>query len=715
MAQALGNFMQNIPLISYTDKLSGRPGDTIEFKVSSASDKDYSAKLFRSISADPNPAGAGIVEEDASAYFPPTQFRSREQLFQAGSYAVSKSEISVKPTQYVIFSAFVFLTKTSEHKQTILCVDDADLHIDTSGALALSWENKTSTTNTTLQLRSWYKITAKLEANGEIQLSQTSMGNSFAQPHSSTISNLGLGPNITTITGRPSIAARLSGNAVSQYFNGKIEAPSIVVDDRIIAAWDFSQNISTTKVHADVGPNLELINYPARAITGSQWDGSEMNWRHKPEHYGAIHFHDDDIYDFNWDTDFAYTIPDDMPSGIYVMRFESDMGADAIPFFVCAPKGKPSAKLCVLVSTFTYTIYGNHARPDYQPEWQDRISEWEAYPNNPAEYPQYGLSTYNYHSDGSGICHASHRRPLLNLRPGFLTFGTTPCSGLRHFQADSHLISWLHAMDIEYDIVTDMELHRDGISSIEGYAAVTTATHPEYHTEETLNALRDYRNKGGALNYLGGNGFYWRIAAHEENDSMLEIRRAEDGIRAWAAEPGEYYNAFDGSYGGLWRRNARAPQELVGIGFAAQGEFQGSPYQRVNKDPEMDWVFDGVTDDVIGDFGFSGQGAAGFELDRCDARLGTPENVKILARSITRDGSFMLVPEEQLTHLTNLSGGPEEDVLHADMIYFDVPGGGSVFATGSITFCGSLPWNNFNNNISRILSNVFNKSLNAGN
>lgn len=31
---------------------------------------------------------------------------------------------------------------------------------------------------------------------------------------------------------------------------------------------------------------------------------------------------------------------------------------------------------------------------------------------------------------------------------------------------------------------------------------------------------------------------------------------------------------------------------------------------------------------------------------------------------------------------------------------------GFVFSTGSITFCGSLPWNNFNNNIATMLENV---------
>ena len=75
--------------------------------------------------------------------------------------------------------------------------------------------------------------------------------------------------------------------------------------------------------------------------------------------------------------------------------------------------------------------------PDYDPSWKYRVKDWSAYPHSPSEFRDYGLSTYNYHSDGSGICHASTNRPLFNLKPGYLTFGNSNCSGLRHFQADS--------------------------------------------------------------------------------------------------------------------------------------------------------------------------------------------------------------------------------------------------------------------------------------
>ncbi|MGA0913011.1 MAG: N,N-dimethylformamidase beta subunit family domain-containing protein [Candidatus Puniceispirillaceae bacterium] len=492
-------------------------------------------------------------------------------------------------------------------------------------------------------------------------------------------------------------------------FNGKIEAPEILVDGTLIAKWDFAQSISSLSVKAHTGPDLLLKNAPTRGVTGHKWDATEFCWRHNPDHYAAILFHDDDIYDFGWDRDFDFVVPDDMPSGIYIMRIEAEGHYDAMPFFVCPPIGERRADLCVLVSTFTYTIYGNHARPDFAPSWLEKISAWNAYPNNPSEYRHYGLSTYNNHTDGSGICHASHKRVLFNLRPGYLTFGEATCSGLRHFQADSHLIAWLHNQEIAYDIITDDELDRDGAAAISGYKAVLTGSHPEYHTSATLDALRDYRDDGGGLIYLGGNGFYWRIVRHSEDPALLEIRRSEDGLRAWASEPGEYYNAFDGSYGGLWRRNGRPPQKLVGIGFTAQGNFVGMPYKRVCYDKNMDWVFDGINDDLLGDFGFSGHGAAGFELDRCDRKLDEGEDITILAQSFDENNRFILVPEEMLTHLTNLSGGPEADVKRADMVYFKTASGGQVFAVGSITFCGSLPWNNYENNISTLLRNVVRK------
>jgi len=66
----------------------------------------------------------------------------------------------------------------------------------------------------------------------------------------------------------------------------------------------------------------------------------------------------------------------------------------------------------------------------------------------------------------------------------------------------------------------------------------------------------------------------------------------------------------------------------------------------------------------------------------------------------------VLVPEEILTHRANWPGQATQDLIRADMTYFELPGGGSVFSVGAITFCGSLLCNGADNNISKLLENV---------
>ena len=102
-----------------------------------------------------------------------------------------------------------------------------------------------------------------------------------------------------------------------------------------------------------------------------------------------------------------------------------------------------------------------------------------------------------------------------------------------------------------------------------------------------------------------------------------------------------------------------------------------------------------------------GGGAAGFELDRVDMRLGTPPHTLVLATSEAhKPENFAVVHEERLLRLTTVPGVPLEELIRADMVYFETPNGGAVFSVGSITFCGSLAHNQYDNNISRIVNNV---------
>ena len=67
-----------------------------------------------------------------------------------------------------------------------------------------------------------------------------------------------------------------------------------------------------------------------------------------------------------------------------------------------------------------------------------------------------------------------------------------------------------------------------------------------------------------------------------------------------------------------------------------------------------DWVFDCIEDEIIGDCGINGNGAAGCEPNRVDPKLEPSHKITNFTQPFAIYDHFILVPEEQLTHLTNL-------------------------------------------------------------
>ena len=128
--------------------------------------------------------------------------------------------------------------------------------------------------------------------------------------------------------------------------------------------------------------------------------------------------------------------------------------------------------------------------------------------------------------------------------------------------------------------------------------------------------------------------------------------------------------------------------------------------------PEVQFIFEGVDDEKIGDFGLIGGGAAGLEIDRSDLELGTPPNAYILAQSENHTNTYLIVPEEFLETAPGL--GAEENVCaRADIVFFTMPKDGAVFSVGSIAWAGSLSHRNYQNNVSRITGNVLRRFLSS--
>lgn len=719
-----------LPITGYLDRVSARPGEAIAAQISAQGGGTYKADIVRIVSADPNPDGPGLIYEPQDFGLAPS-YPARNQDIDLGSYALVPPDPCFTAAQ-TLFSVNAQPWLLGEGTGVIASALASDgygwqLGMDGQGGLGFTYAPADSAPCQlhlagALRRKTWTRIWAGYDAStGTLILGCQDLVGGKARTASMSAPLQPLPKSVPLI-----LAARKTGHLSCNHFNGRLEDPAFFdglnwahgVPPRpgsaphgaVLAWWDFSIGIETQSI-IDKGPrgmSGRLVNIPYRGMRGSRWSGDEMNWRNAPHEYAAIHFHEDDLHDCGWDTDFSLTVPDNTPSGVYGVRLRKDGAQDILPFYVLPAKGAPRNKVCFLASTFTHQAYANHARGNCDAEMRARISAWGASPYNPDDYPIYGRSTYNFHPDGTGFSISSRLRPTLTIRPGFLTFTDAAGSGLRHFSADTHLLYWLEQRGIGFDIITDEDLDDEGAGLIDGYNAILTGSHPEYHTAGMLENLQAYTDNGGKLVYLGGNGFYWKITRIANLPGVIELRRAEGGIRAWSPLAGESHHQLDGGYGGLWRRNGRPPQQLVGVGFSAQGLFESSYYRRTRDSfsPEVEWIFDGVTEEKLGDYGLSGGGAAGFELDRADPELGTPPGTIILAVSENHSESFVAVPEELLSHIHTETGEDPADLIRAEIIYCAKPKGGALFSVGSICFCGSLNHNNGDNGVSRMVENV---------
>ncbi len=734
-----------LKLVGYSDRLSVAPGEEIGFKVSADGPESYEAEIVRLIHGDANPDGPGFkansMVADANGTYP-----GRKQEIHAGSYILVPDDPALALESFTI-AAMVWPTRPGKGRQTVLArCGDGDggfaIGLDEAGCLALHIDDgqggsELLASGKPMLNRQWYLAAAAFDAEtGVASLLQRPLIRYALTEDGAEVSGIiAIRPGRTgaplTIGAeiRPDGEGRL---ATVRPYNGKIDSPMLF--DRalsleemkdlygpsasrngVVADWDFSRDMRTTRV-LDAGSNGlhgACINLPARAMKGWNWTGEEMNWCRAPEQYGAIHFHDDDLYDAGWQTDFTWSVPDGTPSGVYCAHIRTADGTheDYMPFAVRPPPGKATADIAFLMPTASYLAYANdHNSVDSAASEMviGRLTQLQPGDLFIDEHREYGLACYDTHSDGSGVCYSSRHRPILNMRPKYASWLGGAGSGLWQFNADTHLIDWLEQQGVAYDVITDEDLHAEGADLLRPYRAILTGTHPEYHSTPMWDAMRTYLDEGGRLMYLGANGWYWRIAWHDQLSGVMEVRRAEDGIRTWEAEPGEYHHSFTGEFGGLWRRIGRPPNVVTGTGFTAQGFDLSSYYVRQpdSHDPRAAFIFEGVgAEERIGDFGLVGGGAAGLELDRVEPRLGTPPNTLVLASSEGHTDLYLLVNEEFTVTTPDITGSQHPNV-RADLTFFETPAGGAVFSVSSIAWCGSLSHNGYDNNVSRITGNV---------
>jgi N,N-dimethylformamidase len=459
------------------------------------------------------------------------------------------------------------------------------------------------------------------------------------------------------------------------------------------SAWRFPTRgpIAVVPSQDGVGPSLLVRNDPTFACTSARWDGSVHDPRLASDQYDAVHLHEDDLGGFDWPATHEVDIPDDAASGVYAFILATPSGTEQVPFFV-RPRA-PRAAIAFLVPTLTYAAYADEALPSERFTWvcDDRAHRF-AQANKL-------LSLYDVHADGSGVSLKNLRHPKATLRDDY----RYPLSGSPHLlSVDLDLLNFCHANDIAFDLLTDNDLHAEGAATLSTYAGLFTGSHPEYWTTAMQDALQHWLMQGGNLAYLGGNGFMWVTGL---DGDRVEVRRGQTlAARTWDGLPGEAVMGLTGEIGGLWRERGRSEFSLVGTGMTLMGFGPARAYEICASPEAADWawIVKGVAPGPIGSTGRVLGGAAGYEVDRTDARLGTPAGTVVLARALG------FGPEYETDGNDYFPGGAAErqQSRRADMAVRRHDGGGFVFSVGSVAWCGALPVNGELNAVGTLTANV---------
>jgi N,N-dimethylformamidase len=717
-------------ILGYTSQLSVAPGDEQVVMVSCRSPQ-FSAELVR-IEGPDTDFGDAPWFRTVPLGIPAQTLPGQLQQTTPGSYArVAHLPVGDDPPG-VTLHCWVAPTLPGDGRvQTLACQHasggDAgvQLVLDPTGRPSLRvWSpgrEDVATLAAPLTAGEWYSIAAVVDLRRGVMLLWQRDDNA-AEP---TIVQQPITAALPELSGAFTLAAQLDGGSPYDFYDGKLGMPSVHSrplelteldtlttgrgpDDALVAVWDFAACIFGSELIEVSGHKRhgELVNLPTLGVTGPTWTGEHLDPRSAPEQYSAAHFHSDDLIDAEWEPSARLSVPEDLPSGLYGVHLGCDSGQDIVPFWVRRAKTTQPAGVLFLAPTFTYLAYANdrqHVTADFGPVKRSvDFGEADAWLH---EHDELGASLYDVHRDGSGFCYSSRLRPILNMRPGYVSWLT---GYPRHFSSDLAILGWLGRQDVAYDVATDGDLHTDGSSLLDGQHVVVTGTHPEYYTGPMRDALAEYLQQGGRLMYLGGNGFYWVTGVNAARPHVIEVRRGHSGTRTWESKPGESHLAGTGEPGGLWRHRGQSPNQLVGIGFAAMGWGPGCGYRVADGIPARirETVFDGLEPGtVFGDYGWLG-GAAGDEVDRADQAHGTPPETVVLASSVGLDDRYQPVVEEQLSIVPSLGGTTNPDV-RSDVTYTTIGNnGGAVFAAGSVNWAGALPHDHYQNTVASLTSNV---------
>ncbi len=512
------------------------------------------------------------------------------------------------------------------------------------------------------------------------------------------------GPVVNLLDGdlaMPALYGRaLSGEEIAQRFEQQGLQPA--KGDGVLACWPLEEERGERIADVSAGERHgRIVNCATWMIGGPSFDGSKVpryadyDPAQDPKRGHGLRFASDDLYDCRWQVTHEYAIPKTAKPGIYVGRFRFEI--DGVPrvyhdtFVVKRAPDAPKAPILVIASTNSWLAYKATpfaiTPPGLHYHWGTA-----GIANSPGNPPAYCM--YRNHHAGQPAYKVGVHTPWPDAGPYVLY--AAGGSGYSHLmRAERFALVWLEQSGFDYDIVGDLDVHRNP-ELLSDYKVVVINGHGEYWSAEAYDGLDHYLRGGGNVLVLSGNVIVWRVSFNDDC-TVMECRKLGEGLGGRpGCTVGELWHSQDGRRGSLTRECGMPAWKVIGLsmlGWAGIGPNDFGHY-RVE---EPDHFLFHRPEEVGLAAGDKFGGAPGGGLPRavgheCDVRLARFHE---LTAEVPPGATL---PEEPPGFVTLADGIlPQysgfdyflrpirlENAPVADMIYWERPEGGRVFHAGSL-------------------------------
>lgn len=383
--------MSSSSIIGYVDPLIVSPGASVAVKIS-CHQPTFNSKILRLLAGFDHPDAPPVAHQLIES-IPQQSHQGKPQFSRTGSFIRIPSwggtTLSDVDSLSISFWCQATLPEGADHEQFLFSSFDGAMFtgfacfLDESGNFRarIGGPGKTQEVSFSIKLsrNQWYhvnfaisRLTRKVQLRARAKSAEIGKA-SLLFKQEKTLAEVPL-----IASSKPLVIASDSDDTTvaqnprrSATFNGKIDGFNLetVSNGRVetMLDYDFSLDISSDKVHDVSGKHRHgtLINAPARAVTGHNWDASHNDWTRASYGYGAIHFHDDDLDDAAWETSFELQIPQSLRSGCYGVHVDDGISQ---AFFVRPDMKTVKAPLVALIMP-TFTYIGKPSEPMPSPDY----------------------------------------------------------------------------------------------------------------------------------------------------------------------------------------------------------------------------------------------------------------------------------------------------------------------------------------------------------